>query len=68
MRRARDFALQAYPEWPWRGPVLGALTLVYLLGAVVRPSLSAGAVDRAHPLIGDYLRLIEKRSVWMPGG
>lgn len=66
MKQAHEFALQAYPEWPWRAPVLGALTLVYLLGAVVRPSLAGGAVDRAHPLIRSYLRLIEKRAAWMP--
>lgn len=67
MKRAGAFALQAYPEWQWRAPVLGALTLVYLLGAVVRPSLAAGTIERTHPLIDCYLRLIEKRAAWMPG-
>ena len=35
MRHANDFARQAYPEWTWRPRVIGALTLVYLLGAVM---------------------------------
>ena len=35
MRSAQDFALAAYPEWSWRPRVIGALTLVYLLGVIL---------------------------------
>lgn len=62
MARAHDFALSAYPEWTWRPKVIGALTLVYLLGVV----LHRGA-QRADPLVDAYWRLIEKRTAWMPG-
>lgn len=62
MARAQDFAVAAYPEWTWRPKVIGALTLVYLLGVV----LHRGA-KRADPLVDAYWRLIEKRSAWMPG-
>jgi hypothetical protein len=57
MKRAHEFALQAYPEWSWRERVIGALTLVYLLGAIVR---------QTYPVASAYWRLIEKRSKWLP--
>jgi hypothetical protein len=56
MKQAHEFAVQAYPEWSWRAPVIGALTLAYLVGAV----LYHGAAGRVHR------RLIEKRAAWMP--
>jgi hypothetical protein len=56
MTRAHQFALGAYPEWSWRPQVIGALTIVYLLGAILQRSL-----DSAHP----YWKLLEKRSTWM---
>ena len=62
MTRAQEFAVAAYPEWTWRPKVIGALTLVYLLGVV----LHRGA-KRGDPLVDAYWRLIEKRSAWMPG-
>ena len=36
MKRAHGFALEAYPEWRWRPRVIGALTLVYLLGVILQ--------------------------------
>jgi aminoglycoside phosphotransferase (APT) family kinase protein len=66
MKRAYDFALLAYPEWTWRAPVIGALTLVYLLGALLHHCVPAGGLDRADPLVKSYWNLIEKRSAWMP--
>jgi hypothetical protein len=56
MKRAGDFAVETWPEWSWRPQVIGALTLAYLLGAVVR--LAPGPRT--------YWKLIEKRSAWMP--
>jgi hypothetical protein len=66
MRRAAEFAVQAYPEWTWRAPVIGALTLVYLLGVVLHRSLARRALDRADRVVGAYWKLLEKRSAWMP--
>ena len=66
MRRASAFALEAYPEWSWRPQVIGALTLVYLLGVVLGRSLAAGRLDPADPVTGAYWKLVEKRSAWMP--
>ncbi|HXU42584.1 MAG TPA: phosphotransferase [Burkholderiales bacterium] len=66
MRRAGAFALEAYPEWSWRPQVIGALTLVYLLGVVLGRSLAAGRLDRDDPVTGSYWKLVEKRSAWMP--
>jgi hypothetical protein len=66
MRRAADFALQAYPEWSWRPPVIGALTLVYLLGVVLQRSLATGRFDCADRVLGPYWKLLQKRSAWMP--
>jgi hypothetical protein len=60
MSRAHEFALAAYPEWSWRAPVIGALTIVYLLGVILHRG-----VDRADPVVGAYWRLLEKRSIWM---
>jgi hypothetical protein len=66
MKRAHDFAVLAYPEWTWRPRVIGALTLVYLLGALLHQSVAGRGVDRADPIVNSYWRLIEKRSAWMP--
>ena len=62
MSRAREFALAAYPEWSWRAQVIGALTLVYLLGVVLKRK-----ADRTDPVVDAYWKLLEKRSAWMPG-
>jgi hypothetical protein len=66
MRRAADFAAQAYPEWSWRAPVIGALTLVYLLGVVLHRSAARRRIDRADRVVSAYWKLLEKRSAWMP--
>jgi hypothetical protein len=66
MHRAADFAVQAYPEWSWRPPVIGALTLVYLLGVVLQRSLATGRFDRNDRVLGPYWKLLQKRSAWMP--
>jgi len=66
MRRAADFAVQAYPEWSWRPPVIGALTLVYLLGVVLQRALALRRFDRADRVSGPYFKLLQKRSAWMP--
>ncbi len=61
MARAQDFALEAYPEWSWRPRVIGALTLVYLLGVILHRT-----ADRADPVVDAYWKLLEKRTAWMP--
>jgi hypothetical protein len=66
MGEAREFAMQAYPEWNWRPPVIGALTLVYLLGVILDRSLAAGRLDLANPLVATYWRLVQDRPAWMP--
>jgi hypothetical protein len=66
MRRAADFAIEAYPEWSWRPPVIGALTLVYLLGVVLQRSAAMKRFDAADRVIGPYWKLLKKRSAWMP--
>jgi hypothetical protein len=67
MKRAQQFARRAYPEWSWRPQVIGALTLVYLLGATLQHALERWRLDRADRVIGAYWRLLEKRASWMPG-
>jgi hypothetical protein len=66
MGRAGEFAAHAYPEWSWRPQVIGALTLVYLLGAVLQRSLALRRVERADRVVGAFWKLLEKRSLWMP--
>jgi len=66
MKQARGFALAAYPDWTWRAQVIGALTLVYLLGALLHHSVAVGRVDRGDAVVRSYWNLIEKRSAWMP--
>ena len=70
MQRAGDFALEAYPEWSWRPPVIGALTLVYLIGVVLHRSLVTGRLQvgkmQADAVTAAYWKLIERRSAWMP--
>jgi hypothetical protein len=41
--------------------VIGALTLVYLLGVILHRK-----ADRADPVVDAYWKLLEKRSAWMP--
>jgi len=60
MSRAREFALAAYPVWSWRPPVIGALTLVYLLGVIVHRE-----AKRSDAVVDAYWKLLEKRSAWM---
>jgi hypothetical protein len=66
MQRAGEFALQAYPEWTWRPRVIGALTLVYLLGTLLHRALAARRVALDDPVVGAYWKLLDKRSAWMP--
>jgi len=66
MQKAQEFAEQAYPEWSWRPPVVGALTLVYLLGTVLQRSLALNRIDRSDRVVGAYWKLLEKRPAWMP--
>jgi hypothetical protein len=47
--------------------VIGALTLVYLLGALLHHSLAARRVDHGDPVVRSYWNLIQTRSAWMPG-
>jgi hypothetical protein len=61
MRHAHAFAVQAYPEWTWRPRVIGALTLVYLLGAVLHHARGSGSCAGSA-----YWRLLESRASWMP--
>ena len=67
MRRAREFALEAYPAWRWPMRVVGALTLAYLLGALLRRCAANRSMDDDDPLTQTYRKLIENRSAWMPG-
>jgi len=60
MGRAREFAVAAYPEWSWRPKVIGALTLVYLLGVILHRE-----AKRSDPVVDAYWKLLEKRSAWM---
>jgi hypothetical protein len=46
--------------------VIGALTLVYLLGVVLERSLVRRRIERADGVVGAYWKLLEKRSAWMP--
>lgn len=66
MQRAREFAVQAYPEWSWRPKVIGALTLVYLLGTLLHRALANRRIDLADPVVAGYWKLLERRSAWMP--
>jgi hypothetical protein len=66
VRRAREFALEAYPDWRWPRSVVGALTLVYLLGALLRNCAAIRRMDDDDPLTATYRKLITTRSAWMP--
>ena len=66
MKSAHAFATQAYPEWSWRPQVIGALTLVYLLGTVLHHALAHRRLNRGDAVVGAYWTLLEKRQAWMP--
>jgi hypothetical protein len=66
MRRARAFALEAYPAWRWPWRVIGALTLVYLLGALLRRCDAIRRMDDDDPLTATYRKLVATRTAWMP--
>ncbi len=65
MKRAHGFALEAYPEWRWRPRVIGALTLVYLLGVILHYAREGRAQGEV-PVFDSYWRLVENRSRWLP--
>jgi hypothetical protein len=62
MKRAHGFAQLAYPDWTWRPPVIGALTLVYLLGSVLHRALEKNRLEASDP----YWRVLTNRAAWMP--
>lgn len=66
MRRARAFAREAYPGWRWPWRVIGALTLAYLLGALLERCEAVRRMDDADALTATYRKLIATRSAWMP--
>ena len=70
MKRAHCFATRAYPDWSWRPQVIGALTLVYLLGSVLHYALDKRSLDSndpaADPVVRAYWRALERRGAWMP--
>ena len=66
MQRAQQFAREAYPRWSWRPSVVGALTLLYLIGAWLRRASAMRRIDRNDVLLATYWKLIEARSAWMP--
>jgi len=47
--------------------VVGALTLVHLLGALLRHCAAIRRMDDDDPATATYRKLIEIRSAWMPG-
>lgn len=67
MRHAREWALEAYPAWRWPERVVGALTLAYLLWALLRHCAANRRMDGDDPVTRTYRKLIENRSAWMPG-
>jgi hypothetical protein len=69
MKRAHGFARRAYPDWSWRPQVIGALTLVYLLGTVLHEALGQRRLDdprRDAPKVRAYWSALERRTDWMP--
>lgn len=66
IRRARAYALEAYPEWRWPREVVAALTLAHLVGAALRRAAAIRRMDDDDPLMATYLKLIAARSAWMP--
>jgi len=66
VRRAREFALEAYPDWRWPRSVVAALTLVYVLGTLLRNCAAIRRMDDDDPLTATYRKLITTRSAWMP--
>jgi hypothetical protein len=46
--------------------VIGALTLVYLIGALLERALAGGRLEHGDALTGAYWKHIETRSAWMP--
>lgn len=63
--QAREFAVEAYPQWNWTPQVTSALALAYLLGTVLRHSVPAQGLDLLHPVVRCYWDLIQKRKQWM---
>jgi hypothetical protein len=67
MERARQFALEAYPDWSWRPQVIGALTLAYLLGTTLHHALARSSLERDDdPALDACWKLLQTRAEWMP--
>jgi hypothetical protein len=65
MRRVQNIAQQLYPEWKWQARTVSALTLAYLLEVLLCYSRASKRLERDHPVIGSYWRLMEERPAWM---
>ena len=64
-RLAEETARALYPEWKWRPRALSALLLAYLLEVILSYTHASGRLERTHPVIASYWRLIERRRQWM---
>lgn len=55
----------SFPEQRWTESALNGLVLHYLLDVVLFYGMADGAVEVKHPVIRNYLKMLERRSQWM---
>ena len=65
LRRVEEVARQIDPEWTWRARAISALGLAYLLEMLLRYSAATRRLNRTHPVVASYFRLVVQRSTWM---
>lgn len=65
MRLAQEIAPQLHAGMKWGSREISALALAYLLEVLLCYSRSKGRIDRAHPVIESYWRLMERRGEWL---
>lgn len=55
----------AFPEHRWTEKVLNGLVVHYLLDVVLFYGMADGSINVQHPVIRNYLQVLERRSQWM---
>jgi hypothetical protein len=65
LRLGERIVREIHPGWQWSARTVSALALAYLLEILLWYTRSRNAIDRTHPVIQCYWRLMEARSAWL---
>lgn len=65
VRRIAGIAREVHPQTAWPSRVVAGLGLAYLVEVVLHYSRADGGLERRHPVMRHYLRLMHERNRWI---